>query len=250
MKSKVTSFDLTITRDEKSQETRNKLLKTAGDLLRNYQFSVATVRNICKVSGVSYGSFYHFFGSKDNLLYQYVLDLFNKNLKNNPIPDNIHQDDFMKQIAWYLMILCGVCEGCGRDIMKYIYQSVKNDIFADTYQNQITDLLKFADENGYLGVKRGRREVYFIQKDLQIICRGVILWWCTEDDNSEPLGQTMDHLTFRFIRSAVTEKYERLNLKHSMVSNGNTYLKYIHLVDLPTDFQFDPEHGYDNREID
>src|SRR5438270_639569 len=48
-------------------ETRQKLLKTALDLIWEHSYGFVSVDDICKRAGVLKGSFYHFFHSKSDL---------------------------------------------------------------------------------------------------------------------------------------------------------------------------------------
>ena len=50
-----------------SAATRNKLLEAARDAIRTKGYSATTVDDICAAAGVSKGSFFHHFASKDQL---------------------------------------------------------------------------------------------------------------------------------------------------------------------------------------
>ena len=52
----------------KTQQVKDRILATTRKILKKKGFEYVTVTNICKLSGVSVGSFYHHFDSKDNLL--------------------------------------------------------------------------------------------------------------------------------------------------------------------------------------
>lgn len=66
----------TTKRQKKSKETRKKLLDAMEFIMEKYDYNTVTIRNICKVSGVSYGSFYNLFGSKENFLRYYLTSDF------------------------------------------------------------------------------------------------------------------------------------------------------------------------------
>jgi TetR/AcrR family transcriptional regulator, transcriptional repressor for nem operon len=50
-----------------SNDTKDKLIKTAHDLIFSSSYASVSVAEICKKAGVNKGSFYHFFESKDVL---------------------------------------------------------------------------------------------------------------------------------------------------------------------------------------
>lgn len=53
---------------QRSQETQRKLIDAVIQLAREKNYEAVTVKEICAVAGVSTGSFYHQFGSKDDLV--------------------------------------------------------------------------------------------------------------------------------------------------------------------------------------
>lgn len=59
-------------REERAQATREKLLEAAIELVNQYGMKYLTVRNICDEAGVSTGSFYNLFDSKDDLVFYYL----------------------------------------------------------------------------------------------------------------------------------------------------------------------------------
>lgn len=59
-------------REQKRQETLNKLLQAMNDIIEKYDYDTLTIRNICSVSGVSYGSFYNLFENKERFLTYYL----------------------------------------------------------------------------------------------------------------------------------------------------------------------------------
>ena len=52
---------------QKESPTKEKLLNAAEELMRSKGFSATSVDEICEEAGVTKGSFFHYFDSKDNL---------------------------------------------------------------------------------------------------------------------------------------------------------------------------------------
>ena len=63
-------------RERKNQENKQKLYDAAAQIMEMYDYNTVTIRNICKVSGVSYGSFYNLFDSKETFLRYYLTNDF------------------------------------------------------------------------------------------------------------------------------------------------------------------------------
>lgn len=63
-------------RIEKNEMNKKKIYDAAEEILTLYDYDTVTIRNICKVSGVSYGSFYNLFDSKEEFLRFYLTNDF------------------------------------------------------------------------------------------------------------------------------------------------------------------------------
>ncbi len=53
---------------QKSKETKERIFQAAKEILQKNGYENLSIKNICEVAGVSNGSFYHHFQSKDDLL--------------------------------------------------------------------------------------------------------------------------------------------------------------------------------------
>ena len=59
---------------KKSQETKERIFRAAKDILQKHGYEQLSIKNICEEAGVSNGSFYHHFKTKDDLLSYYIED--------------------------------------------------------------------------------------------------------------------------------------------------------------------------------
>ena len=64
----------------KSKETKAKIFRAAKHILQKHGYEALSIKNICEEAGVSNGSFYHHFKTKDDLLSYYIEDAFLKKL--------------------------------------------------------------------------------------------------------------------------------------------------------------------------
>lgn len=61
--------DIKLSRQQqKSKETKERIFRAAKEILQKNGYENLSIKNICEVAGVSNGSFYHHFKSKDDLL--------------------------------------------------------------------------------------------------------------------------------------------------------------------------------------
>ena len=57
---------------QKSKETKDRIFQAAKTILRKKGYEGLSIKNICEEAGVSNGSFYHHFKTKDDLLSYYI----------------------------------------------------------------------------------------------------------------------------------------------------------------------------------
>ena len=205
----------------KSEETKQKILTTMERMLSEYDFKFLTVRNICEEAGVAYGSFYHHFSSKENLLFSYTRQLFQENVSANPVPDWIHEDDFIRRVLWYVEVLGFFCEAAGQDLMGYIYKNCEGSLFQETMREQIAPLLLSADDRGDIDHFRntnGRRAVDLLVKDMEILCDGTLMWWSSTEDEIEPLHETLEHLCFNMLFSFCSDQFRKAEFPHQLLT--------------------------------
>lgn len=199
----------------KSEETKKKLLDATEQMLSQYDFKHLTVRNICAESGVAYGSFYHHFSSKENLLYIFTRQLFQEAYAQNPVPSWIDPDDYIKSCLWYIIVYGRFCESLGRDLTKYLYTNCPQDMFAEVYQQEILPRLERADAAGYIDSERNHdfrddAHISLLSKDLAITYKGVLLWWSNSfEEDKEPLHATLEHLSFNMLFSYSSQMYQK-----------------------------------------
>ena len=56
----------------KSKETKGRIFRAAKTILQEKGYEALSIKNICEEAGVSNGSFYHHFKTKDDLLSYYI----------------------------------------------------------------------------------------------------------------------------------------------------------------------------------
>ena len=57
---------------QKSRETKARIFNAAKQILQEQGYEALSIKNICEAAGVSNGSFYHHFKTKDDLLSYYI----------------------------------------------------------------------------------------------------------------------------------------------------------------------------------
>ena len=114
-------------REERAQATREKLLEAAIELVNQYGMKYLTVRNICDEAGVSTGSFYNLFDSKDDLVFYYLQNVFTE-YKQQVENDASQHSSLEKIILIYRFYIKCVLE-TGLEFITGLYAANTNQAF-------------------------------------------------------------------------------------------------------------------------
>lgn len=158
--------------------TKNKIYNAAVELLENTGYQNIRIEDICKQAGVSVGSFYTHFNSKNDILVEifkraddYFRSEVAKSLENKSALDKIK--DFFDYYAKYN-------ESLGIDMVIQLY-NFQNKMFIteDRYmQRLLNEIISETQKKGYLSLDIPSVE---ITKQLFIVARGVVYDWCLHD---------------------------------------------------------------------
>lgn len=75
----------------KSKETKERIFQAAKRILQKNGYENLSIKNICEEAGVSNGSFYHHFKTKDDLLSYYIEDQPSLNPDLLELPKNVQE---------------------------------------------------------------------------------------------------------------------------------------------------------------
>lgn len=173
------------TREENKQKTREKILQESSKLIyRNGLFKVST-KDISKVSGVSQGSIFLHFQTKENLintiLTSNIVDVENALVERcNP---NENQDTFIKS---FLFVMTEFEDSLSRIFKDYSFMSetlqkhtdglestLKNLFFDNLKQNQSTTL-NIIDSFILIDAFVSQIKFYFVEKTVYSVSNSII----------------------------------------------------------------------------
>ena len=103
----------------KSKETKERIFRAAKEILQKNGYENLSIKNICEVAGVSNGSFYHHFKTKDDLLSYYIEEqpTINPELLNLPI----NKQGAIDAIIEVYLNYASYCEELGVDFIAGYY---------------------------------------------------------------------------------------------------------------------------------
>lgn len=103
----------------KSKETKAKIFKAARHILQKKGYEELSIKNICEEAGVSNGSFYHHFKTKDDLLSYYIEEQPSINPDRLDLPSDAK--DAKKTIIYVYINYVHYCKELGVEFMSNYY---------------------------------------------------------------------------------------------------------------------------------
>ncbi|MDD3184330.1 MAG: TetR/AcrR family transcriptional regulator [Anaerostipes sp.] len=167
-----------MTRKEQAKITKNKILDCSLELLRNNSFQMIKVSEICKKSNVTTGAFYHYFKSKNDILYE-LYRRVDKSFEKEY--SNLSETTNLGRLKEYLNKYSSFAEHCGLDSVTNIYYGQLDDdtcFFTDenrVFFRILKELILKAEKSNELNTKLTVDEII---TDVMIIEQGAIFTWC------------------------------------------------------------------------
>ncbi len=104
---------------QKSQETKERIFQAAKAILQRSGYESLSIKNICEEAGVSNGSFYHHFKTKDDLLSYYIEEQPTINPELLDLPQN--RDEAITAIVGVYLNYAAYCKELGVDFVAGYY---------------------------------------------------------------------------------------------------------------------------------
>lgn len=158
--------------------TRNNIYNIAFELMKRKGFNNITIEDISEKAGVSVGAFYHYFNSKNDILFE-VYRKADEYFKEN-VANKIVSEDSLDQIVEFFLHYARYNKLTGIDFTKILYNT-ENKLFIQ--QGRFMQVLL----RDIIGNGQGKNEITLdmtsdaITDYLFIAVRGVIFDWCLHD---------------------------------------------------------------------
>ena len=171
---------------QKSKETKAKIFRAAKHILQKKGYDQLSIKNICEEAGVSNGSFYHHFKTKDDLLSYYIEEQPSINPDLLDLPANA--DEAKDTIIYVYLNYVHYCEDLGVEFMSNYYtpknQSLNPLIRTERPYPIITvqNYLKKVIDAGIIHPDLSLDE---ITTDIRMIVIGNIFEWCLKSGDAD-----------------------------------------------------------------
>lgn len=185
---------------QKSRVTREKIFQAAKRILQKKGYEELSIKNICEEAGVSNGSFYHHFKTKDDLLSYYIEDQPQIDPDLLELPDSVA--GVKKGIIRVYMNYVQYCRELGVEFMAEYYDTKNQALNASIRTERpypIVTVQTYVEKAVESGVVCLNVPVDEFTTDIRMIVIGNVFEWCIkhgeadfEGNMSRSLGKYLD----------------------------------------------------------
>jgi len=175
----------------KTRKNKEALLTAAIEITREYGPDKLTMKNICAQAGLSNGSFYHLFKSKEELISYYIRYSFEQYVSHMPDP---HKHSAIENCLNLYDAYLDCCMEVGPEFMSLFYSPTNQVLNWQERAPEDAILLdsigRFIDEGKESGEFRGDVNTEEAMSYVAAAVTGPLFYWCV-------IGESYD------VRSAV-----------------------------------------------
>ncbi len=170
----------------KSNATKDRIFRAAETILKKKGYEALSIKNICELAGVSNGSFYHHFQTKDDLLSYYIEHLPTVNPTMFEVPGSL--ENVIHTIIEVYLNYAEYCKELGVEFLSNYYVP-RNEALNPTLRTQRTypivtvqHYLEKAIENNVVTTDLSIVE---ITTDIRMLVIGNVFEWCIHKGNTD-----------------------------------------------------------------
>lgn len=185
---------------QKSRETKEKIFQAAKRILQKKGYEELSIKNICEEAGVSNGSFYHHFKTKDDLLSYYIEDQPKINPDYLELPDCVA--GVKEGIIQVYLNYVKYCRELGVEFVSGYYDTKNQALNVDIRTERpypILTVQAYVEKAIAAGIVSINVEIEEFTTDIRMIVIGNVFEWCIrhgeadfEGNMSRSLGKYLD----------------------------------------------------------
>ena len=170
----------------KSQETKGKIFRAAKHILQKKGYEQLSIKNICEEAGVSNGSFYHHFKTKDDLLSYYIEE--QPSIDPNLLDTPANPDEAKQAIIYVYLNYVHYCQKLGVEFMANYYTPKNQSLNPLTRTERpyriitVSDYLKKEADAGIVSLSASLED---IATDIRMIVIGNVFEWCLKNGEAD-----------------------------------------------------------------
>ena len=171
---------------QKSKETKGRIFRAAKTILQEKGYEALSIKNICEEAGVSNGSFYHHFKTKDDLLSYYIEEQPSINPDLLALPED--SEEAKTAIIHVYLNYVSYCRELGLTFISNYYtpknQSLNPNIRTERPYPIVT-VHKYIQKAVDAGVVKLKQSLEDITTDIRMIVIGNVFEWCLKDGEAD-----------------------------------------------------------------
>lgn len=188
---------------QKSKETKERIFRAAKQILQKKGYESLSIKNICEEAGVSNGSFYHHFKTKDDLLSYYIEDqpCISPDLLELPHSSGEAKHTIIEVYLNY----AEYCRSLGVEFMAGYYNP-KNQALNPEIRTErpypIVTVQAYVEKAVEAGVIHLEGDIEAFTTDIRMIVIGNVFEWCLRDGTPDLKGN-MERSLRRYLDSTI-----------------------------------------------
>lgn len=194
------------------RQSKTMIFEAARRLMGEHGFQSLTIKNICREAGVSNGTFFYHFKTKDDLLRYYLEGGFEGYLAEHETPQD-DTGDFITQVVTLYRYYLDYCMETGIDFVS-AYYSTKNRALDMRFQSSTQQEMNVTimRDLGYLisahgsGYLKPEVDVLEATLDCCTLVKGCVFEWCVSE-GSFHLVANANRLLIRYLTGIASERY-------------------------------------------
>lgn len=180
---------------QKSKETKERIFRAAKRILKKKGYEELSIKNICEEAGVSNGSFYHHFKTKDDLLSYYIEEQPSIKPELLELPQNA--DEAKAAIIGVYLNYVGYCRELGVEFMSGYYNP-KNQALNPAIRTErpypIVTVQTYVEKAISERRLRLKVEIEEFTTDIRMIVIGNVFEWCLRGGQTDFEGNMIRSL--------------------------------------------------------
>lgn len=170
----------------KSMETKARIFNAAKRILKKSGYEQLSIKNICEEAGVSNGSFYHHFKTKDDLLSYYIEEQPSINPDLLDLPSS--KEEARETIVYVYLNYVRYCRELGVEFMANYYtpknQSL-NPLIRTERPYPIITVHNYLQKCINAGIITLSDSLEHITTDIRMIVIGNVFEWCLKNGDAD-----------------------------------------------------------------
>jgi AcrR family transcriptional regulator len=173
-----------------AEETRDRIYKSAINLMKTRGYENFTVSEVCRDAGVSVGSFYSYFVTK----YDILVEIFKKadDYFRDVVEAHLMKGNGLEEIILYFRYYGTYVNITGTDLQKQLF-SPKSRMYATKGRYMVELLRKVIARGQEIGDITNDMTTDEILELLLITARGVSFDWCVKDGEYDVISRIEDY---------------------------------------------------------